>query len=86
MYACCKQITGVQSRADRVSRDFPSAMIPDEEYLAVGIYEDGTPGEIFITTAERGLTVSGLMDCFVTAVSLALQYGVSLYWQACHDR
>jgi hypothetical protein len=42
----------VQSRADRVSRDFPWAMIPDEEFLAVGIYEDGTPGEIFITTAK----------------------------------
>jgi len=51
-HACCEQITGVQSRADRVSRDFPSAMIPDEEHLAVGIYEDGPPGEIFITTAE----------------------------------
>jgi hypothetical protein len=46
------QITGVQRRADRVSRDFPSAMIPDEEYLAAGIYEDGAPGEIFITTAK----------------------------------
>ena len=35
-------------------------------------------GEIFITTAKEGSTVSGLMDCFATAVSLALQYGVSL--------
>jgi hypothetical protein len=34
------------------TRDFPSAMIPDEEYLAAGIYEDGAPGEIFITTAK----------------------------------
>ncbi|MGD0663575.1 MAG: hypothetical protein ABSD38_36525 [Syntrophorhabdales bacterium] len=46
------QITGVQRRADRVSRDFPSAMIPDEGYLAVGIYEDGTPGEIFTITPK----------------------------------
>ena len=37
-----------------------------------------TVGEIFITTAKEGSTVSGLMDCFATAVSLALQYGVSL--------
>jgi len=49
-----------------------------EGYLTVGLYEDGQPGEIFITTAKEGSTVSGLMDCFATAVSLALQYGVSL--------
>ena len=49
-----------------------------EGYLTVGFYEDGTVGEIFITTAKEGSTVSGLMDCFATAVSLALQYGVSL--------
>ena len=49
-----------------------------EGYLTVGFYEDGGPGEIFITTAKEGSTVSGLMDCFATAVSLALQYGVSL--------
>jgi hypothetical protein len=52
MHAYCKQIPDVKRRADRVSRDFPSAMIPDEEYLAAGIYEDGTSGEIFITTAK----------------------------------
>jgi ribonucleoside-diphosphate reductase alpha chain len=49
-----------------------------EGYLTVGFYEDGNVGEIFITTAKEGSTVSGLMDCFATAVSLALQYGVSL--------
>ncbi len=49
-----------------------------EGYLTVGFYEDGRPGEIFITAAKEGSTVSGLMDCFATAVSLALQYGVSL--------
>ena len=49
-----------------------------EGYLTVGFYEDGSPGEIFITTAKEGSTVSGLMDCFATAVSLALQYGLPL--------
>ncbi len=49
-----------------------------EGYLTVGLYEDGTPGEIFITMAKEGSTVSGLMDGFATAVSLALQYGVPL--------
>ncbi len=49
-----------------------------EGYLTVGLYGNGVPGEIFITMAKEGSTVSGLMDCFATAVSLALQYGVPL--------
>jgi len=49
-----------------------------EGYLTVGLYEDGLPGEVFITMSKEGSTVSGLMDCFATAVSLALQYGVPL--------
>jgi ribonucleoside-diphosphate reductase alpha chain len=49
-----------------------------EGYLTVGFYEDGTVGEIFITTAKEGSTVSGLMDCFATTMSLALQYRVPL--------
>jgi len=49
-----------------------------EGYLTVGLYADGVPGEIFITMSKEGSTVSGLMDCFATAVSLALQYGVPL--------
>ena len=49
-----------------------------EGYLTVGLYVDGQPGEIFITMAKEGSTVSGLMDAFATAVSLALQYGVPL--------
>jgi ribonucleoside-diphosphate reductase alpha chain len=49
-----------------------------EGYLTVGLYDDGMPGEIFITMAKEGSTVSGLMDSFATAISLALQYGVPL--------
>jgi ribonucleoside-diphosphate reductase alpha chain len=49
-----------------------------EGYLTVGLYEDRQPGEIFITMAKEGSTISGLMDSFATAVSLALQYGVPL--------
>jgi ribonucleoside-diphosphate reductase alpha chain len=49
-----------------------------EGYLTVGLYEDGLPGELFIRVAKEGSTVSGLMDSFATAVSLALQYGVPL--------
>jgi ribonucleoside-diphosphate reductase alpha chain len=49
-----------------------------EGYLTVGVFEDSSPGEIFITMAKQGSTISGLMDSFATAVSLALQYGVPL--------
>ncbi|MCK6560468.1 vitamin B12-dependent ribonucleotide reductase [bacterium] len=49
-----------------------------EGYLTVGMYEDGTPGEIFVVMAKEGSVVSGLMDSFATAISLALQYGVPL--------
>lgn len=49
-----------------------------EGYVTVGLYEDGLLGELFIRMAKEGSTVSGLMDSFATAVSLALQYGVPL--------
>lgn len=49
-----------------------------EGYITVGMYEDGSPGEIFITMSKEGSTISGLMDSFATAISLALQYGVPL--------
>ncbi len=49
-----------------------------EGYLTVGLYDDGSPGEIFIVVAKEGSTISGLMDAFATAISLALQYGVPL--------
>jgi ribonucleoside-diphosphate reductase alpha chain len=42
------------------------------------MYEDGSPGEIFVTMAKEGSTISGLMDAFATAVSFNLQYGVPL--------
>ncbi len=47
-----------------------------EGYLTVGVYEDGSPGELFITMAKEGSTVGGIMDSFGTAISLCLQYGV----------
>ncbi len=49
-----------------------------EGYITVGLYPDGTPGEIFLTMAKEGSTISGLMDAFATQTSLALQYGVPL--------
>src|SRR5438046_8955466 len=49
-----------------------------EGYITVGLYEDAQPGEIFITMSKEGSTISGLMDSFATAISMALQYGVPL--------
>ena len=49
-----------------------------EGYITVGSYEDGSPGEIFITMAKEGSTISGMMDAFATSISLTLQYGVPL--------
>jgi ribonucleoside-diphosphate reductase alpha chain len=47
-----------------------------EGYIHVGLYETGEPGEIFVKMAKEGSTISGLMDSFATAISLALQHGV----------
>jgi ribonucleoside-diphosphate reductase alpha chain len=49
-----------------------------EGYINVGLYPDGRPGELFITMAKEGSTIGGLMDCFGTAISMSLQYGVPL--------
>jgi ribonucleoside-diphosphate reductase alpha chain len=49
-----------------------------EGYIHVGLYETGEPGEIFIRMAKEGSTISGLMDSFGTAISLAFQHGVPL--------
>jgi ribonucleoside-diphosphate reductase alpha chain len=49
-----------------------------EGYIHVGLYETGEPGEIFVKMAKEGSTISGLMDSFATAISLALQHGVPL--------
>jgi ribonucleoside-diphosphate reductase alpha chain len=49
-----------------------------EGYITVGLYPDGSPGELFITMAKEGSTVSGLMDSFALGVSIALQHGVPL--------
>ena len=49
-----------------------------EGYITVGLFEDGTPGEIFLTMAKEGSTISGFADAFAQAISYALQYGVPL--------
>src|SRR5690606_13795196 len=60
-----------------------------EGYLTVGLYDDGAPGELFITMAKEGSTIGGLMDSLGTAGSAALQYGVpveSLVNKFAHQR
>jgi ribonucleoside-diphosphate reductase alpha chain len=49
-----------------------------ECYIHIGMYEDSSPGEIFIHMAKEGSTISGLMDAFGISISLALQHGVPL--------
>jgi ribonucleoside-diphosphate reductase alpha chain len=49
-----------------------------EGYITVGKYEDGAPGEIFITLGKAGSTLAGFADSFATAISFALQHGVEL--------
>ncbi|CAN5707889.1 vitamin B12-dependent ribonucleotide reductase [soil metagenome] len=49
-----------------------------EGYLTTGMYEDGSPGEIFVRMAKEGSVIAGLMDSFATSISLALQHGVPL--------
>lgn len=74
-------------------KDFPTRRrLPDERkainhkfniaghggYINVGLFDDGSPGEIFITMSKSGSTISGLVDSFSIAISLGLQYGVPL--------
>ena len=49
-----------------------------EGYIHVGLFDDGSPGELFIKIAKEGSTISGLMDTIGILTSMALQYGVPL--------
>ena len=63
---------------ERASITHKFSIAGHEGYITVGLYPSGQPGELFIKMAKEGSTVSGLMDSFATAVSLALQHGVQL--------
>lgn len=63
---------------ERVALTHKFSVAGHEGYLTVGLFEDGSPGELFCTMAKEGSTISGLMDVFATAISLSLQYGVPL--------
>ena len=64
---------------ERMALTHKFSLAGHEGYLHVGMYPDTKqPGEIFITMAKQGSTISGLMDAFATSISIALQYGVPL--------
>ena len=69
-------LIGVSYTRESITHKFDVAGF--EGYLTVGLYEDGSPGEIFIRTQRQGSTMDGVLDSFATAISLALQYGVPL--------
>ena len=75
--------------AERMAITHKFAVGGHEGYFTVGLYEDGNPGELFITMAKEGSTIGGLMDSLGTAISVALQYGVpteSLVHKFTHQR
>ncbi len=49
-----------------------------EGYLTIGLFENGQPGEIFMKISKAGSTLSGMVQAFCRALSLALQFGLSL--------
>ena len=62
----------------RNSKTFEFKVSDLKGYVTVGEFEDGQPGEIFLTVAKMGSTLAGLMDAFGRSVSYGLQYGVPL--------
>ena len=62
----------------RQSRTFSFRVADCHGYMTVGEYDDGRPGEIFLTVAKQGSTLAGIMDAFAISVSHGLQYGVPL--------
>lgn len=62
----------------RNSRTYKFAIADLKGFFTVSEYEDGTPGELFISVSKQGSTLSGLMDSFAISVSHGLQYGVPL--------
>ncbi len=64
--------------AERLAYTHKFSIAGHEGYITAGMYEDGTPGEVFITMSKEGSTLSGMMDAFATSISIALQYGVPI--------
>ncbi len=88
----CKRTQPLTTKKKEVVDAPPRHRLPDERsaichkftigghegYLHVGLYDDGSFGEIFIRMAKEGSTISGMMDAFATSISIGVQYGVPL--------
>ena len=82
------QLVGLQTQIDQpLRRRLPETrsaithkfdIAGHEGYLTIGLFEDGYPGEMFITMAKEGSTIGGLMDSVAALTSISLQYGVPL--------
>ena len=62
----------------RISKTFEFRVADCKGFATIGEYDDGRPGEIFLTVSKQGSTLSGIMDAFAKAISYGLQYGVPL--------
>lgn len=62
----------------RTSKTFSFRVADSKGYIVVGEYDDGNPGEIFLTIAKQGSTLAGIMDALAVSISQGLQYGVPL--------
>jgi len=71
---------GVRRRLsdERDSKTHKFSIGGHEGYITVGLYPDGSPGEVFITSSKQGSTINGLLDAAATLISICLQYGVPL--------
>jgi ribonucleoside-diphosphate reductase alpha chain len=63
---------------DRAALTHKFSVGGQEGYITVGLYDDGSPGEVFVKMSKQGSTVSGLMDSVAIAWSMALQHGVPI--------
>jgi hypothetical protein len=70
------QRTALPTTRDSITHKFQ--IMGHEGYLTIGLFSDGQPGEIFVKMAKEGSTLSGLVQGFCRAFSLALQYGLPL--------
>jgi len=62
----------------RRGRTFEFRVADCKGFATIGEYEDGRPGEVFLTVSKQGSTLSGIMDAFAKSISYGLQYGVPL--------
>jgi len=62
----------------RRGRTFEFRVADCKGFATIGEYEDGRPGEVFLTVSKQGSTLSGIMDAFAKSISYGLQYGVPM--------